>query len=320
MFTAPAEGSQMLTILFSARPDRWAEYEAPLNRALSDAGIGPFRVVTEAKPEEVDYIVYAPNGGLCDFSIFPRLKAVLSLWAGVEKIVGNPTLRVPLTRMVDTGLREGMREWVTGHVLRHHLGMDAQIKGAPGVWAPQVPPLARDRTVAILGLGTLGTACAETLLALGFRVTGWSRSQKSMPGVTCFHGAEGLRDCLSGAEIVVLLLPDTPATENTINAETLALLPRGAFVINPGRGPLIDDAALLAALDSGQVAHATLDVFRVEPLPADHPFWTHPGVTVTPHIASETRPGTACEVVAENIRRQEAGEPLLYLVDRAAGY
>ena len=115
-------------------------------------------------------------------------------------------------------------------------------------------------------------------------------------------------------------MPDTPATENTLNARTLALLPRGAFVINPGRGPLIDDSALLSALDTGQVAHATLDVFRIEPLPEAHPFWTHPGVTVTPHIASETRPGTASEVVAENIRRNEAGEPLLHLVDRSAGY
>lgn len=310
----------MLTILFSARPDRWEQYEQPLNAALEAAGTGPFRVVTEAAPEEVDYIVYAPNGGLSDFSTFPKLKAVLSLWAGVEKIVGNETIIVPLARMVDTGLREGMREWVTGHVLRHHLGMDAQIKGAPGVWDPQVPPLARDRTVAILGLGELGSACAEALLALGFTVTGWSRSPRSLPGVTSYHGAKGLSDCLRAAEIVVLLLPDTPATQNTLNADSLALLPRGAFIVNPGRGPLIDDEALLSALDSGQVAHATLDVFRVEPLPPDHPFWSHPGVTVTPHIASETRPVTASQVIAENIRRCEAGEPMLHLVDRGAGY
>jgi len=227
---------------------------------------------------------------------------------------------VPLARMVDAGLSEGMREWVAGHVLRHHLGMDAHINGEPGVWAPRIPPLARDRTVAILGLGELGATCAEALLSLGFRVTGWSRTPKSLPGVTCHHGADGLADCLRGAEIVVLLLPDTPATEDTLNADTLALLPRGAFVVNPGRGPLIDDDALLAALDSGQVGHATLDVFRIEPLPEDHPFWRHPGVTVTPHIASETRPVTAAQVIAENIRRCEAGEPMLHLVDRDAGY
>lgn len=310
----------MLTILFSARPDLWGQYEDPLTDALSKTGIGPFRIVTEAPPEAVDYVVYAPNGGLSDFSIFPRLKAVLSLWAGVERIVDNKTITVPLARMVDTGLRDGMREWVTGHVLRHHLGMDAHINGKPGVWDPVAPPLARDRTVAILGLGELGIACAEALLTLGFRVTGWSRGPKKLPGVTCHNGPNGLHDCLRSAEIVVLLLPDTPATENTLNAETLDLLPRGAFVINPGRGPLIDDQALLTALDAGQVAHATLDVFRVEPLPADHPFWHHPGVTVTPHIASETRPATASQVIADNIRRSEAGEPLLHLVDRDAGY
>ena len=310
----------MLTILFAARPDRWGEYEAPLNRAIAAAGFTDFRVVTEAAPEKVDYIVYAPNSDLRDFSGFPRLKAILSLWAGVETIVGNPTITVPLCRMVDAGLREGMREWVAGHVLRYHLGMDAHILAAPGRWEPSPPPLARNRTVAILGLGELGTACAEVLLVLGFKVTGWSRSPKSIPGVTSFHGDDGLMDCLSSAEIVVLLLPDTPATQNTLNADTLAAMPLGAFVINPGRGPLIDDAALLAALDSGQVAYATLDVFRVEPLPSDHPYWHHPHVTVTPHIASETRPETAAEVIAENIRRSEEGRQLLHLVDRGAGY
>jgi len=204
----------MLTILFSARPDRWNQYEDPLNGALDHARIGPFRVVTEAPRAEVDYIVYAPNGGLTDFSVFPNLKAVLSLWAGVETIVGNTTITVPLARMVDSGLRAGMREWVVGHVLRHHLGMDADIMGTPGVWAPRVPPLARDRSIAILGLGELGTACAEALSALGFRVSGWSRSPRTLPGVTCHSGADGLATCLQQAQIVVLLLPDTQATQN----------------------------------------------------------------------------------------------------------
>mgnify|MGYP000079564256 CR=1 FL=1 len=133
-------------------------------------------------------------------------------------------------------------------------------------------------------------------------------------------GQEKLLAALRGAEIVVLLLPDTPDTVNVLDAEALGVLEHGAKVINPGRGPLIDDDALLAALDSGQVGGATLDVFRVEPLPAEHPYWAHPNVTVTPHIASETRADTASEVIAENIRRAEAGEPLLFVVDRAAGY
>ena len=128
------------------------------------------------------------------------------------------------------------------------------------------------------------------------------------------------RTALSGAQMLVLLLPRTPETENLLDARRLAWLPRGAVVINPGRGHLIDDAALLAALDAGALAHATLDVFRVEPLPAGHPYWAHPKVTVTPHIAAETRAGSASRVVAENVRRLVAGAPLLHLVDRVRGY
>ena len=199
--------------------------------------------------------------------------------------------------------------------------MDAHIHGQDGVWrAGIVPPLARDRIITILGLGALGSAVAQALRALNFQVRGWSRTLKQVEGIACYAGDYGLREALTGAECVVLLLPNTPATENTLNASTLSLLAEGAFIINPGRGPLIDDTALLAALDSGQVGHATLDVFRIEPLPAEHAFWSHPRVTVTPHIASETRATSAAAVVAENIRRAEAGEPLLYRVDRKSGY
>ncbi|MEM7721742.1 MAG: glyoxylate/hydroxypyruvate reductase A [Pseudomonadota bacterium] len=311
----------MTTILFAAKYERWSQYEAPLRTALAEVGLAGATLTTEADPARVDYIVYAPNSGLSDFTPYTRLKAVLNLWAGVEDVVGNATLRVPLARMVDGGLTEGMVEWVTGHVLRHHLGMDAHIHGQDGVWrAGIVPPLARDRTVAVLGLGELGRACAEALVALNFRVVGWSRTAKDVPGVAAYHGDAGLAEAFSQAEIAVLLLPDTPATENTLNTETLATMPKGAVIVNPGRGPLIDDEALLAAVDSGQIGHATLDVFRVEPLPADNPFWAHPKVTVTPHIASETRAASASRVIAENIRRGEAGEPFLHLVDRTAGY
>lgn len=304
-------------ILFSA--ENWPAWEAPLRAALDDIGV-PCDLVTDAAPETVDYIVYAPSGGLLDFTPYTRLKAVLSLWAGVEKIVGNDSLRVPLARMVDPGMTEGMTEFVTGHVMRHHLGMDAQIHGLKGNWRKDVPPLARDRRVTILGLGALGAAAARTLKALNFDVAGWSRSPKALDGIKTFTGDDGLSAALERAEILVLLLPLTPGTENVLNAARLSLLPEGAIVINPGRGPLIDDTALLAALDTGRVAHATLDVFRVEPLPADHAFWLHPGITVTPHIASETRPKSASRVIAENVRRGEAGDPLLNLVDRSLGY
>ncbi|MDX2484514.1 MAG: glyoxylate/hydroxypyruvate reductase A [Pseudodonghicola sp.] len=308
-------------VLFLSTPKRWTQYQAPLLRALAATGLD-FRLSEDLPPEEVDYIVFAPagRGADHDFTRFPRLKAVLSLWAGIETVVGNPTLTVPLARMVDHGLTQGMVEWVTGHVLRHHLGMDAHILGQNGIWSSIAPPLARDRRVTILGLGALGSACGQALAGLGFPVTGWSRSAKSIEGITCLHGEDGMRQALACADILVLLLPNTAATRDVLNAETLAQLPQGAVVLNPGRGPLIDDEALLAALDSGHLAHATLDTFRVEPLPPEHPFWAHPKVTVTPHIASETRADTAADVIAENIRRGEAGEPLLHLVDRTLGY
>lgn len=308
-----------VNVLFSARPELWPVYEPLLAKGLSEAGLD-FCLGTEFAPDQVDYVVYAPNGGLMDFTPYTRLKAVLSLWAGVEQIAGNATLTVPLARMVDHGLTQGMTEWVVGHVLRYHLGMDHHITVQDGVWTPDAPPLASERQVCVLGLGALGEAAARALAALNFHVTGWSRTSKDIPGVTCLYGEDGLLTALSQAEIVVLLLPDTPATENTLNSKTLALLPKGACIINPGRGPLIDDNALLDALNTGQVGHATLDVFRVEPLPSDHPYWAHPNVTVTPHIASETRPVTAAQVICENIRRGEDGEPFLHLVDRTLGY
>lgn len=308
-----------LNVLFSALPKRWAEYKPALETAFQDAGL-TVNLQPEMDPGLVDYIVFAPNGPITDFGRFPRLKATLSLWAGVENFVTNPTLKAPLTRMVDSGLSEGMVEWVTGHVLRHHLGMDTQILGQDGNWRSVVPPLARNRPIGLLGLGQLGTACARALAGLNFPVTAWSRRAKSLEGIETRHGKAGLAEVLAQSEILILLLPLTARTENILNAENLSLMPKGAFVINPGRGQLIDDEALLAALDCGQIAHATLDVFRQEPLPPDHPYWAHPCVTVTPHIASETRPETASQVIAENIRRCEAGEEMKFLVDRTTGY
>lgn len=308
----------MLTVLFAA-PSLWDDYKDTLPQALHDAGLAA-NVVLTAAPETVDYIVYAPSAPLQDFTPYTRTKAVLSLWAGVERIVGNATLTQPLCRMVDPGLTDGMVEWVVGHTLRHHLGMDAHIVNPTQQWNPKCPPLARERLVTMLGLGALGAACAQALSALHFPVTGWSRTAKAIPGIRCLSGTDGLHQALTGAQIVVTLLPRTPETENILNAETLALLAPGATLLNPGRGALIDDAALLDALNAGQVGHATLDVFRTEPLPPDHAFWHHPNVTVTPHVAADTRAHSAARVIAENIRRGEAGEPFLHQVDRRLGY
>lgn len=304
-----------LTVLLAAGDGVFEDYETPLRAAFARQGLDA-RLVTEAPAKMVDYIIYAPSSPLQDFTPFTRCRAVLSLWAGVERIVGNATLTQPLARMVDPSLTQGMVEYVVGHVLRYHLGLDHPATS----WRPVVPPLAQDRRVGFLGLGELGRACAGALRALGFDVAGWSRSPRQLDGIACHSGAEGLSPLLARSEILVTLLPDTPATTNILNATTLAQLPRCARIINPGRGTAIDDTALLAALDQGHIAAATLDVFRTEPLPDEHPFWHHPNVTVTPHIAAATRPETASDVIAANIVRVEAGQPLLHEVSRGQGY
>lgn len=309
----------IVKVQFITGAERFRDYRAPLTAALDAHGIRA-DLAEDHPAEAVDYIVYAPVDTGVDLSGYVNAKAALGLWAGVETIIGNPTLTMPYARMVDEGLTRGMVEWVTGHVLRHHLGLDQDICRTDATWTARVPPLAAERRVGVLGLGELGGACATALARLGFDVGGWSRRQKTIDGVSCHAGDDGLRAVLNHAEILVLLLPHTPATGSILDATTLAALPKGAVILNPGRGALVDDAALLAALDAGHVAHATLDAFRVEPLPAEDPYWAHPRVTVTPHIASVTRPATAAGVIAENIRRGEAGEPFLHLVDRTAGY
>ena len=304
-------------VLFAAKPAAWADYREPLTRALAEA-VPTARLTREAPPDAVDYVVLAPNGPIDDFAPYTRCRAVLNLWAGVEDALRIPNLAQPLARMVDPGMTQGMVEWVLGHVLRHHLGTDAHVVNPGREWRPKAPPLASQRRVGVLGLGELGEACARALAGIGFDVAGWSRTPKSLPFPT-HHGDEGLARVLGRSEILVLLVPLTPATEGLVDARRLALMPPGAVLLNPARGGLVDEDALLAALD-GPLGHATLDTFRVEPLPPDHPFWAHPRVTVTPHIASATRPETASRAIAENVRRGEAGEPLLNLVDRARGY
>lgn len=309
-----------MNILFSDRDERWNEWEPHLRAAFTRLDIDAELHRSHDAPEAIDYIIYSPASSLRDFTPYQRLKAVLSMWAGVEKVVGNTTITCPLTRMVDQGLTTGMVEYVLGHTMRYHLGIDRHISNRTEWLTDAMPPLARSRTVGILGLGELGQACASGLRQAGFAVHGWSRNPKQIEGITSHNGSDGLANCLNVSEILVLLLPDTPATTDLINARTLHQLPEGAFIINPGRGPLIVDKDLIAALDEGHIAGATLDVFRTEPLAEDHPFWKHPKITITPHIAAETRPETASDVIAENISRCERGEPLLHLVDRLAGY
>jgi len=309
-------------ILFGGRPAQRDLWRAHLLDAAAAQGLTmDLRMAPEdVAPGDVDAIIYNPEGPVQDFTPYAKLRGALNMWAGVEQVVGNKTLKAPLTRMVEPGLTLGMTDWVVAHVMRRHVGIDRHLTMAPGDWPQDHPPLARDRRITVLGLGALGEASARALSGLGFQVTGWSRRKKDIPGVRCLAGPAGLRDALAAGDFLVLLLPLTEATENLLNARTLRDLPEGAEIFNPGRGALIDDDALMAALAGGHVAHATLDVFRQEPLPREHPFWDAPGVTVTPHIASVTRADTAAGALVAQIVRIRDGLPLLHVVDRARGY
>ena len=314
-----------MKVLFCGVGDQAAAYAPALKKWSAELG-APFDLFTDAAkiaPAEVDVLIANPNAEVADFGVYSGARLIQSIWAGMEVFLANPTLpsQPTLCRMVEPGLTEGMTEYICGHVLRYHLGTDAHIAdSANREWRPAAPPLARDRKVAVLGLGQLGRDAAAMLKTLRFDVAGWSRTAKNGLPYPTYSGPDGLRDILRRSDIIVSILPNTAETRHVLNAETLALLPDGASIINPGRGSLIDNEALIAALDSGKLAHATLDVFDHEPLPKDHPFWARPDITITPHIAAETRTDGAAKVAVEQIRRLQKGEPLHYIVDRTAGY
>ena len=273
-------------------------------------------------PRAVEYaLVWAPAENF--FDELTALKAIFCMGAGVDKLRAHAGLPagVPIVRMVEPALTEGMSQFVLYHVLRFHRRMDEyQRQQRRRVWRPlpQVP--ASERRVGVMGLGALGGDVARRLVALDFAVAGWSRTARSLPGVECFHSDSALTAFLQRAEILVCLLPLTPATEGLLDAVRLRELPPGACLINASRGALVDEPALLEALDSGHLAGAALDVFAHEPLPPQHPFWEHPAVAVTPHAASLTVPGSAAAAVAANIRRLARGEALTHVVDRRLGY
>lgn len=305
-----------MRVLFAAPANYWDDWAPALRAACPE-----MELCRDGDPASFDALIYAPGypetGDVLDFSRFTRARLVQSLWAGVERIVTNPTFTQPLCRMVDPGLALGMRDYCIGWAMRAHLDMDRYAQD--GIWRNgQVPPLAQARTVTVLGMGELGRAVALGLNGLGFQVTGWSQSGRPVEGIRVL-AAPQLPEALARAEILICLLPDTAGTRDLLDAGRLALLPPGATIINAGRGTLIDETALLAALETG-LGHAVLDVFRHEPLPPDHPFWAHPRITVTPHISAETRPETAAHVAAENLRRAMRGQTLLHLVDRKRGY
>jgi glyoxylate/hydroxypyruvate reductase A len=228
---------------------------------------------------------------------------------------------VPVARLKDERLTSGMTEWVLLNVLRfHRQDLEYRAQQAARIWDELPATETARRRIGFLGLGELGLAAARACAALGFPVQGWTRSPREVAGIETFHGEDGLAAMLPRTDILVCLLPLTPQTRGIVNARTLALLPRGAFLINAARGGHVVADDLLAALDGGHVAAAALDVFEPEPLPADHPFWAHPRVLVWPHAASITIPSSAAPQVVDNIRRAREGRPLINLVDFAAGY
>lgn len=269
----------------------------------------------------IDYaLVWHPEPGL--LASLSNLRLIVSLGAGVDHILHDPALPdVPILRLVDPHMTDAMSEYVVLQVLRlHRQDPLYRAQQTAADWREHAQKNAAARPVGILGFGQLGQDTARKLAALGFDVAGWSRSRRAVPDVVTYAGADGLDALLVRSEILVSLLPMTPETEDILDARLFARLPRGAAVVNAGRGRHLVEADLLAALDSGQLSAAVLDVFREEPLPPAHPFWHHPRIVVTPHVAAETHPPTAAAIIAKAIDDFEAGRPLAHLVDRRRGY
>ncbi len=276
-------------------------------------------------PDDIEIAVVwkPPAGGL---KCFPNLRAIVSIGAGIDHVLADPELpkHVPIIRTTGEDLKIRMREYVVLHVLRLHRRLP-EIESAQErrEWLQLVNPPAYERRVGLMGLGDLGADCAKALAALGFDVAGWSRRPKMIDGVKSFAGQEaqnGLSAFLNRTEILVCLLPLTPATAGILNAELFSRLPKGASIINAARGGHLVDDDLLEALGTGQIGSATLDVFHNEPLSADHSFWDHPKVLVTPHVASLIDPVAGGKAIAANIRRFLEGEPVPDLVDLEQGY
>jgi glyoxylate/hydroxypyruvate reductase len=309
-----------MAILYADDPADAAAWETAIR--ILDPGL-ELRFWPDSGPaDEIDFAIVggrAPG----DLRGFANLRAIQSTWAGVNHLLADSNLPLdrPLARMVDQGLTVSMTEFVVLHVLdsaREGPRLRAAQRARQWLELDPVPP--RSVTVAVLGLGTLGADAGARLAGLGFDVRGWSRSRKAIAGIQSFAGRDGLRECLAGVQVLVCLLPLTDDTRGILNAATFAPLAPGAVLVHAARGAHLVEADLLAALGSGQLSRAILDVFSTEPLPPDHRFWRHPQVTVTPHVAAITRPGTGAADIVENYRRALAGKTLINQVDRAKGY
>jgi glyoxylate/hydroxypyruvate reductase len=266
-----------------------------------------------------------PPGALKDL---PKLQAIFSLGAGVDHLFADPALpEAPIVRVIDPDLTDRMSEWVVMHALAHLRQLRRyERQSQERVWADdEDQPKAAEVHVGVLGLGVLGRDAATKLKALGFKVAGWSVSEKSLPGVECFSGADGLQSLLAQTDMLVVLLPLTDSTRGLLDASLIAKLKQGGrlggpVLINAGRGDLQVEADILAALDSGVLKGASLDVFEREPLPADSRLWAHPAVYVSPHNAAASTPDAILLAIVRQIEAFERGDPLQNLVDRRRGY
>lgn len=273
------------------------------------------------QPEDIRHVIAwtLPQEVL---AALPNLEVLFSVGAGIDQLDLD---RLPgglrIVRMIEPGITDTMADYVSMAVLALHRNLPFHMANQrAGKWAWRDVPPARQRSIGIMGLGELGQAALAALAPHGFRLSGWSRSPRQIAGVTCHSGAEGMGAFLAGAEILVCLLPLTDDTRGILNAQTFARMPRGASLVNVARGGHLVQDDLLTALESGQLSSAVLDVTTPEPLPVDHPFWSHPAILITPHVAGITRRDSAVEVLIENIRREIAGEALLGEVDLTRGY
>lgn len=302
-----------MKILFASQSEKPEDWLALLERALPNEQF----VLSPEKDVDIALVANPPPGTLQQLK---GAKLIQSLWMGVEKLLADPGLPrgVPLARLIDPGMVAAMSEMVLAHVLDWHRHLFVyRYHQRNATWRQLQQKLACDRTVGLLGLGELGSDVARKLVALGFKVVGYSRRPKDLEGV---RRVTDLQLFFEQTDALVCLLPLTRQTRGILNRENLGRLRQGGCVINVARGGHVVAAELIAALDSGHLAHAYLDVFEPEPLPASDPLWRHPAVTITPHVAALTEPRTAVPKLVENIERVRRGETPLNLVDREAGY
>jgi glyoxylate/hydroxypyruvate reductase A len=266
-------------------------------------------------------LAWRPPAGA--FGLLPNLKLIYSTGAGVDQLLSEPDRPqgIPIARITDLGQIEGMATYVLGAVLRHHLRFDAYAaQQKRSEWSILKHVRASERRVGVLGLGTLGLPAARAIAARGFDVAGWTRTRRSDVDLRHLAGPDELHELLERSDILVCLLPLTPQTRGILGADLFRRLPRGAALVSVGRGGHLVEPDLLEAIDAGQLSGATLDVFAQEPLPREHPFWRHPRVFVTPHVATLVNPDTAAPQILENLRRLSSGEKLHSIIDEERGY